>query len=219
MDASLSELADYAARLWLRETRPPSFLRAGHSKHRREHAQLIRYRVKRRDFLAVFYALGTEGGLQFSFLERAFPHLSDAERTTWLQYVWCRTKTSTTKARALRLVRAVPQLRDAIPKDWPNVIRVYRGAWGGTWDLARRQIRRGLSWTTDRDVAMKFVREAQEFRTSGLIAVTAIGTTEVSRLDVLAYFDDEDYQERECIIDPASVAHVAYARIEPKEAS
>ncbi len=63
MDASLSELADYAARLWLRETRPPSFLRAGHSKHRREHAQLIRYRVKRRDFLAVFYALGTEGGL------------------------------------------------------------------------------------------------------------------------------------------------------------
>ena len=198
-------------------------IRRKNRKKARGTGELIRRAVRERDWLAALDSLASVvafGDQRFLFLERAFPAMADDEvRADCLRYAWQRTKGARFRSRALRLFKvAAPGFTDLL-STWPDRITVYRGACTWSWPRARRRVRQGFSWTTDRSIAHDFASrlfgvpwEVDE------IPVGCIGSARVSRRDVIAHFEDappgyEDYSERECIIDPALVTSITYERI------
>ena len=205
----------------MRAERNPAFgafgdldgLRRQRRQHR-EMARALRALVLRQDWSTLFDALGWYDGRHLLVLERAMPLMSADEAAYFLAFAWCRQKQGAAlpRHRALRLFHAASALRGRLPTAWPNTIRVYRGAWGRQLEHAKRRIRCGIAWTTDRAVAMKF---AETPSLEG--CVSCIGTATVQRSAILAYFNDDDYHEAECLIDPASIARITY-ETQPGEA-
>lgn len=242
-----SALADYAARRWMSayrtvsrcpfpiEIQTPDQIEADRCDRIRcrERADSIRAAVGRGAFTVAIDLMAAEisFGLHIvCFLERAFPLMTASERTDSLRYVWCRFKGGRIPVpRALRLFREVPSLCKTVPSTWGAEIRLYRGARRhdsstNPWQNAKRGVRRGIAWTTDRSTALKFA--------SGIPRhVGCIGTAIVPRSSILAYFMDPDtlqiggktypvdgYHEHECIIDPTACERISYERVEtPKE--
>ena len=96
----LRVLADYAVELYRRERH--GSVKAG------ERADLMRQAVLRRKFTVALDLLGLDVGFgdhHLLFLERAFPHLSEQEQATSLQYAWQRLKGHRSLERALSLFR------------------------------------------------------------------------------------------------------------------
>ena len=238
-------MADYAARRWQREFRSinPTFdaldpeLQTAEiaddcrreSALCRNRASQIRAAVHQREFTLTFDLMATEncfGRPHVCVLERAIPLMIREERAFYLRYVWCRSKSGVSPSRALRLFRAVPSLRKTVPSNWGAEVRVYRGAWRHStwtnpWQTARRRVRRGISWTTDRATAETFAtgRLGDGF-------VGCLGTATVSRSAILAYFMNpntveiggrpypvDGFHEHECIIDPSVIEHITYERV------
>jgi hypothetical protein len=240
---SLISLADSAAQRWMRADRlvnPPFRTLPAElqpqmaeqyreeARVRRERAGWIRKAIRERAFISVLDGMGWFDMRQFCFLEHAFPLMTPDERATTLKYVWCRLRTMPSPTRALRLFRAASSLRDKVPTDWPATVPIYRGgsshsAWPEPWQRAKRIVRRGVAWSTDRADAMRFAT-----RLPG--GVGCLGTATVSRTSILAYFHDpeeleidgrmypvEGYHEHECIIDPTTIQHITYERVPDNE--
>jgi hypothetical protein len=238
--ADLSALAAYAARIWLREDRavsptfhhlPASMQTAetarsyrADSVRRRERASLIRIGVQTRNFLQTLELMAVDGASvgvpHFCFLERAFSLMTTDDRAFYLRWVWCRSKLRVSSVRALRLFCEAPALRETVPAEWPSDVRLYRGARADSSLRARRIVQRGVSWTTDRAVALTFAK--------GIIPgdVGCLGSALVARASILAFFMDPDtmdvngvtypvesYHEHECIIDPSMLTHIEYEAV------
>ena len=221
----LEALASYASTLYVREQRrleTPSAFRAEFRERwrderarQREHAQLIAFLVNERRWLDVLDGLGWFGQQHMAFLDRAFPLMRAEDRAGYLRYVWCRCKMRPRIGLALRLFESATDLRSTVPADWPAEIEIYRGSWShsGWRDPHRkacRWLRSGISWTTQRDVALRFTE-----RLPGHVGV--LGTSRVPRSLILAYFHDSDgdfgsYHEHECIVAPRSVRIISYER-------
>jgi hypothetical protein len=207
---------------------------------RRQRAYEIRRAVGDRNFLMALDLIAdgvTFSVPHFCILERAFPLMTERERAWYLRYVWCRSKSRVSSARALRLFRGATSLRETVPIGWPDEVRVFRGALSASWPIGRAvearylyrrslaKVTRGIAWTTDRGIAMKFA-----IGMPGDVGCLAVAM--VPRVAVLAYFQDEDeieikghrfpvdgFHEHECIIDPADVQQMTYERVENTEPS
>ena len=147
--------------------------------------------------------------------------MSEPERVSSLQYAWQSATVITFRSRVLGLFRqAAPGFADLTPTEWPAHVTVYRGAWSRSWRKAQRRLRRGFSWTTDREVAVWFASKRVPRD-----AIGCLGATTVARQDVIAYFTAPEgehdgsgfYLEHECLIDPSSVSRVTYEPIERGE--
>ena len=140
-------------------------------------------------------------------------------------------------ALALNLFRQVrPEFAPTIPQDWPEHVRVYRGACARDWPAACERVRGGFAWTINREVALTFARRLfpspnRPVDLVGFVPVGCLGSTVVPRQDVIAYFmaeplepvvlggrtfevEDDDYHEDECIIEPQSIDGIEYERVE-----
>ena len=237
-------MADYAARIWLREMyalhRNPedAAKEASQRPGFREDAQLVRAAIQRREFGLAFDLMShgiTFVRVLFRVLERAFPLMTDPERASNLRYVWLKSKERPGPTRALALFKAASSLRETVPAEWSAMVEVYRGTCAAPplqaahnspgkahlWLKARRRARRGIAWTTDRTVALKFA--------TGLDGdIGCLATAMVPRDKVLAYFQDPEevefagrrfpvsdgYHEHECIVDPATLTAFACERID-----
>ncbi len=169
------------------------------------------------------------------FLRRLFPFLSDEQKAVCLKYAWQLMKGCRYQGLALKLFQqAAPGMKSTIPKSWPTAITVYRGKFSiddnsvphaRLWRRVQREIRYGIAWTTDRDVALRFGgvemsrRDVSGFG-KGEQVVRCLGSATVSPQDVIAYLgpDGDDTEtfidlERECIIDPQRLGRVTYEEI------
>ena len=225
----LNGLADYVASLWLRgepqspaakKSSPESIEQWKQLNHERETTKLLREEVKGREWTRILDWLGAEGTTRFNFLKHAFPHMTKGERSFYLQWVWCRSKLQCSKALRLRLIAQAGELRKTVPKSLTTTVVLYRGACAPSWRYAQRQVRTGISWTTDHDVAVKFATRpiCKVFGSVG-----CVGKARVRRSHILAYFpdftDEDGHDEQECIIHPSSVSLLTCERIQnPKQA-
>jgi hypothetical protein len=232
MSDALKSLAEYAASTWLRDTCPapsadlPDEVRALALHERvahRETARQIREAVQRREFALALDLMNPVGVPHFRFLERAMPLMASYERETFLRDVWCRSRLRLPGRRLLRLLQAVPELAETVPSDWPETVQLFRGSTAPTFSSARSKAKQGLSWTTDRSIALRFASADHSLRSIGCLA-----TADVLRTSILAYFHDPDsveidgralkfhgYHEHECIVDPSTITHVTFERLEP----
>jgi hypothetical protein len=247
--SGLTILANETARRWLRQQRafdPPAEaeqlteeLRTLRRQTRLAHVRLLREMVLNGLCHEVVQRLGVvEGeagvsGLTFWFLVRAFPEMPDCERAEALRWAWCSAHLGSTipTRRVLSLFMGSQTLRATVPKDWPESIQVYRGNASWSWEQSRRRVRRGIAWTTDRTIALRFgtPREAPPptlfdgeptpSRPLRRLWAGHVGMATVRRADVLAYFHDSPgvlgHHEHECIIDPRVIRRVTYERLPP----
>jgi hypothetical protein len=229
--AKLAALGDAVARAWKRDALKVRGDSASARSHTNERGRAIQAAIKDRDFEGALDAMGSAvGSSQWLLIERAFSMMTELERATCLRRVWRESKVRMPPTRALRLFRQATLLRNTVPPALPTEVPVYRGAWSTEWRQGRRRARNGLSWTTDRDVALafaelplyslqRFLRGAED-ETGGLIIGAkgcCLASATVPRAAVLAYFHDEAagfYHEHECIVDPSTIKHITYERAE-----
>ena len=201
----------------------------------------IRQVVPHREFTHALDLLGEYvgfGNQHLLFLRSSFPFLSDEEKATYLSYAWQKMKGSRSQRLACELFQqAAPALKATIPKSWPTAINVYRGGFvidnnsmshdkvvgeksaGVLWRWVKKQVRNGIAWTTDRDVAPDITMVKQQ-GPEGQRIIGCLGSATVSRQDVIAYFGTpegdivyEFDEENECIIDPQRIGRVTYEKI------
>lgn len=228
-DVQVSALADSIARAWTHDARKVRSTSEGARLHTRERAQAIRAAIVKRDFYEALDAMTSAvGRSQWQLLSRAFSLMTASGRATCLRRVWCESKTRVFPAYALPLFRKSTLLRQTVPPELSGEVPVYRGAWAPEWWLSRRRARNGLSWTTDRAIAVAFAelplyaldrflhgKENPPLVSMGVAGCLATAT--VPRAAILAYFHEEDgdgfYHEHECILAPREIADITYERV------
>ena len=175
------------------------------------------------------------GDQHILFLRKAFPFLSDEERAGYLTCAWQPMKGCGRQRLAIQLFReAAPGFKSTIPQSWPAAITVYRGAQAISkdstpgekrWRWLTRQVRKGFSWTINRESALWFAGQDPERKDqhlpSGDWIIGCLASATVSSQDVIAYFgapegDETAFaydEEDECIIDPQRIGRVTYEDI------
>jgi hypothetical protein len=116
------------------------------------------------------------------------------------------------KERLLARLRRQGSGVDHLPeqtREWlgtlPQSITIYRGC--------SRSRSRGLSWTTDRDVALSFALGHRGLQVPNAVIVTAL----VSKANVFAAFLDRE--ENEVLVEPSSLEIIGYELIGSRRAS
>ena len=152
----ISALADPVVRAWKDDARKARDSSITARLHTRERSLAIRKAIEERDFHEALDAMASAvGSSQWHLITRAFSLMSASERAVCLRRVWCESKSRMSPARALPLFREATLLRKTVP-GWPREGQLYRGALAATWQQAKRRAKHGLSWTTDREVALAF---------------------------------------------------------------
>ena len=141
----------------------------------------------RRDWLGVVHGLNRHDPITFQFLERAFPQMSQSERALYFRYVWRHNVPSLgapPQASCLRLLQQAVELREAVPQS--ERVQLYRGAYTSSWNIACRLVRDGMSWTLERDVALRFATP------NFIDEIGCIGSVTVPSGQILAYLANQD---------------------------
>lgn len=235
----LRPLADYAATLYRRKLLEDSPLSAD-EKYR---VAVIRQAVLKRELIMALDLLGQDIGFgdhHILFLRKAFPFLSDEEKSEYLVYAWQKLQSCGHQRLAIQLFReAAPGFKSTIPQSWPAAITVYRGAkvidydikshdW--LWRFLKRNLRKGFSWTIKRESALWFAGQydnpllkkglsfdAENYTDEGLAGgariIGCLASATVSSQDVIAYFGAPEGDEPAFAYDEEDECVIAPDRI------
>jgi hypothetical protein len=131
---------------------------------------------------------------RFDLLADILSHVEDpSHRVALFEMVWTSARVMPPTTILMRLIRAMPELRELVPATWPDDLIVYRGVAAPTQHDARRYLRRP-SWTLDRALAEKFARGLATDR-----FLPFVGTAIVRREALLAYVTERG--EAEVLLD------------------